>query len=86
MTIPPSISEESAFTFDTRPELVADYDRNVRYFIPAYEASHDLATVLLREAGLLSGHLLAIGAGGGGELVHFAPALPDWRFTAVDPS
>lgn len=40
---------------------------------------------LLGEAGE-GGDLLAIGAGGGGELARFVSALPGWRFTAVDPS
>lgn len=68
------------------PEKVAAYEQGPRWFIPAYEASHDMAAVLLQEFTPGDAHILVVGAGGGIELAALAKAGPDWRFTGVDPA
>ena len=72
--------------YDQRPDIVEDFDRLPRQFIPGYDASHGMAATLLKLAIGERGHILAIGAGGGAELARFAATSPDWQFTAVDPS
>lgn len=76
----------TAFDHDAPPDIVADFDRLPRLFIPGYDASHANAAVLMAEAIGESGLILAIGAGGGAELGQFARVCRSWRFTAVDPS
>ena len=76
----------SVLDYDANPEIVEDFDRLPRLFIPGYDASHAIAAVLLQEHISDSAHILAIGAGGGNELSHFAKVAPGWHFTAVDPS
>lgn len=71
--------------FDDR-EAVAAYEQGPRWFVPAYEASHDMAAVLLQEFVPENGHILVVGAGGGIELAALAKAGPQWRFTGVDPA
>lgn len=71
---------------DAKPEIVADFDRLPRLFMPGYDASHAMAAVLLQEDIGDAGHILAVGAGGGNELAHFARVVPGWHYTAVDPS
>jgi len=72
--------------YDANPEIVEDFDRLPRLFIPGYDASHAIAAVLLQEHISHTAHILAIGGGGGNELAHFADVAPNWQFTAVDPS
>lgn len=68
------------------PEKVAAYEQGPRWFIPAYEASHDMAAVLLQEFVPDTGHILVVGAGGGIELAALAKAGAGWRFTGIDPA
>jgi hypothetical protein len=70
-----SASTSSRFDYDALPYIDADFDRLPRLFIPGYHASHAIAAVLLAEVIGESGHTLAIGAGGGGELGHLARDL-----------
>jgi tRNA (cmo5U34)-methyltransferase len=72
--------------FFDNPEAVSAYEQGPRWFVPAYDASHDMAAVLLKEFVPDDGHILAIGAGGGIELAALAKAGPLWRFTGVDPA
>lgn len=72
--------------FFDNPEAVAAYEQGPRWFVPAYEASHDMAAVLLQEFVPGSGHILVVGAGGGIELAALAAAGPGWRFTGIDPA
>ncbi|WP_439575652.1 class I SAM-dependent methyltransferase [Phreatobacter sp.] len=72
--------------FFDNPEAVAAYEQGPRWFVPAYEASHDMATVLLQEFVAETGHILVVGAGGGIELAALAQGGPHWRFTGVDPA
>jgi tRNA (cmo5U34)-methyltransferase len=81
-----SAEAPSSFDYDALPDVVADFGRLPRLFIPGYDASHAIAAVLLAETIGESGHILAVGAGGGAELCHFARLQPGWRFTAVDPA
>lgn len=80
------MTESSTFDFDANPDHVREYDRNVRRFMPAYDASHIIASVLLGETVPPDGHVLAVGAGGGREVEVLAAHNPGWRFTIVDPS
>ncbi len=80
------MSQPPNFDFDANPDHVRDYDRNVRLFMPAYDASHAIASVILRETVPAGGHILAIGAGGGREVEVLAGHNPGWRFTLIDPS
>jgi tRNA (cmo5U34)-methyltransferase len=68
------------------PEKVAAYEQGPRWFVPAYEASHDMAAVLLQEFVPETAHILVVGAGGGIELAALARAGAQWRFTGVDPA
>lgn len=72
--------------FDAQQELVDNYDRMPRLFIPGYDASHAMAAALLLDSVAEDANVLLIGAGGGAELVRFLDAAPDWRFVATDPS
>lgn len=72
--------------YDQRPDIVEDFDRLPRMFIPGYDASHAMAATLLKLAIGDTSHILAIGAGGGAELLRLAAASPGWSFVAVDPS
>lgn len=72
--------------FFDNPEAVAAYEQGPRWFVPAYEASHDMAAVLLQEFMPDDGHVLVIGAGGGIELAALAAAGAGWRFTGIDPA
>jgi tRNA (cmo5U34)-methyltransferase len=72
--------------FFDNPEAVAAYEQGPRWFVPAYEASHDMAAVLLQEFVPDDGQILVIGAGGGIELAALAMAGTGWRFTGVDPA
>lgn len=80
------MSTPQILDYDQRPDIVEDFDRLPRQFIPGYDASHALAATLLKLAIGAHGHILAIGAGGGAELLRFVATSPDWSFTAVDPS
>lgn len=68
------------------PDKVAAYEQGPRWFIPAYEASHDMAAVLLHEFVPPTAEILVVGAGGGIELAALAKAGPEWRFTGIDPA
>jgi tRNA (cmo5U34)-methyltransferase len=72
--------------FFDNPEAVSAYEQGPRWFVPAYEASHDMAAVLLQEFLPEQGHVLVVGAGGGIELAALARAGTQWRFTGVDPA
>jgi tRNA (cmo5U34)-methyltransferase len=76
----------ATFNYDDNPAIVEDFDRLPRIFIPGYDASHVMAAVLLQLGIGNTGHILAVGAGGGAELARFAATCQAWRFTAVDPS
>lgn len=84
--MPASPDLNSTFNFDQNPDHVRDYDHNVRLFMPAYDASHSMAAVILRETVPAGGHILAVGAGGGREVEVLASLNPSWHFTLVDPS
>ena len=78
------MKDPTAFDFDG--DYGRDYDDLVKIVIPGYDhlfqATLALFTTLLdREA-----HVLIVGCGTGREIATFAPAQPQWRFTAVDPS
>ncbi len=72
--------------FDAEQELVDNYDRMPRLFIPGYDASHAMAAALLIDTLPDDANILLIGAGGGAELIRFMDAAPDWQFVATDPS
>jgi len=72
--------------FDRNPALTANYERAPRLFIPAYDASHAMAAVLLKDHVCDGGHIMVVGAGGGVELSVFARECAGWKFTAIDPS
>jgi tRNA (cmo5U34)-methyltransferase len=71
--------------FDSNPELVANYERGPRWFIPGYDAVHVMAAALLRNRIGQNGRVLVLGAGGGFEISAMAKHGA-WRFTGVDPS
>jgi tRNA (cmo5U34)-methyltransferase len=77
---------KSTFDFDQNPRLSDNYDREPRWFIPGYDASHAMAAVLLRDLVGEVGRILVIGAGGGIELSVFAREASGWNLTGVDPS
>lgn len=71
--------------FDANPELVANYERGPRWFIPGYDAIHTMAAAFLRNRIGPKGQILVLGAGGGFEISAMAKHGA-WRFTGVDPS
>lgn len=75
--------DKEAFNFD------GDYGREydaVTVAIPGYDHLFLLTQAIFQTQ--LSGpaHILIVGCGTGREIATFAPAHPEWRFTAVDPS
>ena len=72
--------------FGAERELVDNYDRMPRVFIPGYDASHAMVAALLLDTIGDRGRILLIGAGGGAELVRLIDTSPHWRFAATDPS
>ena len=74
------------FDFDRNPAATANYEQGPRWFVPGYDVSHAMATVLLHDRIGDEGHILVVGAGGGVELSVFARECPGWKFTGVDPS
>lgn len=74
-----------SFDFDNNPEMVANYERGPRWFIPGYDAIHTAAAAMLRTRIGLDGHVLVLGAGGGFEISAFA-RYGAWTFTGIDPS
>src|SRR5260370_1630240 len=74
------------FDFDHSPAAIENYERGPRWFVPAYDASHAMAAVLLHDRIGEQGHILVVGAGGGVELSVFARECSAWKFTAGDPS
>lgn len=79
-------SSDEVPLFDRNPELAATYERGPRWFVPAYDLSHGLISVLLGERLGEEAHVLVVAAGGGVELCLLAREHPGWRFTAIDPS
>ena len=53
--------------FDKNRALSTNYEQGPRWFVPGYDASHAMATVLLRDQVGERGRILVIGAGGGVE-------------------
>lgn len=78
--------EAKGALFDTNRALSASYEQGPRWFVPGYDASHAMATFLLRERVGDRGRILVIGAGGGVELSLFASECDGWSFVGVDPS
>ncbi|HAH10595.1 MAG TPA: class I SAM-dependent methyltransferase [Alphaproteobacteria bacterium] len=74
-----------AIDFDNQPDLVANYERGPRWFIPGYDAIHTMAAALLRNRIGQTGRILVLGAGGGFEITAMA-RHGAWHFTGVDPS
>lgn len=75
--------DREAFNFDG--DYGQEYDA-VTMVIPGYEHLFLLTQAMFQAQ--LSGpaHILVVGCGTGREIATFAPARPEWRFTAVDPS
>jgi len=71
--------------YDRNPELVDVFEQGARWFIPGYDLSHALASVLLHDAIGATGQILVIGAGGGLEIAALAQGS-EWRFSGVDIS
>jgi tRNA (cmo5U34)-methyltransferase len=86
MTRPAEQGDERFTNGFSDPEFVARYEEGVRQFVPALDALHRMAGLLLAECMKERPTVLVIGAGGGMELKSFADAYPDWRFVGVDPS
>ncbi|MDZ5457416.1 class I SAM-dependent methyltransferase [Azohydromonas lata] len=70
----------------TDPATVASYASDTPRKVPGLADLHRMAALLLAEQAPAAAHVLAVGAGGGLELLSLATAQPDWRFTGVDPS
>lgn len=81
-TTPPSA--DSAQTFHAN--RAKRYDDTIRRVIPGYDALHSMTALLLANEIPADGTLLLVGTGTGAELASLAPAQPEWRFVACDPS
>jgi tRNA (cmo5U34)-methyltransferase len=75
----------SQSAFNT-PHAAASYAENARRNVPGLDDLHRMAALLLVEQAPVSARILVVGAGGGMETLAMADALPEWRFTGVDPS
>lgn len=78
------MSGQEAFFAD--PDFAARYSEGPPRFVPGHHDMLRMATMLLAENSPVDAHVLAVGAGGGIELRHFAEAHAGWRFTGVDLS
>lgn len=65
---------------------VASYARETPLKLPGLSDLHRMTAILLGENAPELARILVVGAGGGLELRAMADALPQWRFTGVDPS
>ncbi|MBK1625350.1 class I SAM-dependent methyltransferase [Afifella marina] len=68
------------------PQAIARYEEGVRRFVPALDALHRMAGILLAERVREGGKILVLGAGGGLETRALAKAYPDWSFVGIDPA
>ncbi|AKT42075.1 class I SAM-dependent methyltransferase [Chondromyces crocatus] len=75
-----------AFNLGKHSDKITRYEDGPRRFVPGYELSHTLASILLRDRIGERGKILVLGAGGGVELAAFGQAAPDWTFVGIDPS
>ncbi len=81
------MSEHNSANFDVRPPVpVGEYVDTARRVNIGYDLVFELATALLRAHCPGDAQILVVGAGGGMEVRTFAPAVPGWRLTGVDPS
>ena len=63
-----------------------DYKRDIRRFIPAYDAILELGTATLRALASESNQALVVGPGAGEELAGIVQALPHAHITMIEPS
>jgi tRNA (cmo5U34)-methyltransferase len=75
---------QELFKFDT--DFGTHYDEFVRNFVPGYDSLFNMILALLQTQLGPQAKLLIVGSGTGKELLTFAPRMPRWTFTAVDPS
>lgn len=78
------MKDPSAFDFDG--EYGEGYDDLVRLVIPGYDHLFEATLALFRTRLAGDARVLIVGCGTGKEIATLAPAEPQWRFTAVDPS
>lgn len=70
----------------SNPRLLDGYAQRTQRIVPALDALHRMAALLMAERAPKHARVLALGAGGGLELKAFAEACPAWTIDAVDPS
>jgi tRNA (cmo5U34)-methyltransferase len=75
---------QELFRFDT--DFGSHYDEFVRNFVPGYDSLFSMILALLQTELGAKAKLLVVGSGTGKEVLTFAPRMPRWTFTAVDPS
>ena len=63
-----------------------DYKRDIRRFIPAYDAILELGTATLKALASESNQALVVGPGAGEELAGIVQALPHAQITMIEPS
>lgn len=68
------------------PEWVSRYSDGPGRAVPGFASLHRMVLQLLGERVGAAARVLVLGAGGGMELLAFAPAQPGWTFAGVDPS
>ena len=78
------MKDPRAFDFDG--DYGEDYDGLVKTVIPGYDHLFQATLALFQTRLDRQAHILIVGCGTGRELITFASAQPQWRFTAVDPS
>jgi len=67
-------------------EMAREYDKGIRRALPTYDAMFRMVQSFLRANVTGEAKVLAVGAGGGNEIVTFGKANPSWTFAGVDPS
>jgi tRNA (cmo5U34)-methyltransferase len=77
------IQEPSPFA---DPAAISRYAENARRAVPAVDAVHRMASILLAEQAPTDARILVLGAGGGLELKVFAGDHPGWTFDGIDPA
>lgn len=72
--------------FDFNTDFGTRYDDFVRNSVPGYDSLFNMILALLQTELSPKAKLLVVGSGTGKEIMTFAPKMPRWTFTAVDPS
>ncbi len=78
------MQDPQAFNFDG--DYGEIYDDLAHKVIPGYETLFPATLALLMERVGMQAHVLVVGCGTGREISTFAPQVPSWQFTALDPS